>query len=118
MDEISPIWLAKLIRSVGVLALPYEGQRAWLAANWGLPGLQPVSELAVELGDATLLVDQFLKLGWINPRIMEAIVLLDDYLGERSGPQNAEFWTYDSLRAHPDWAHARTLALEVLKTVN
>jgi len=118
MDELSPVWLAKLIRSIGVLALPFEGQRAWLAENWELPGAQPVSELAIELGDATLLADQFLALDWISPAILSELRRLDAYLDERSGPENSEFWTYEALRYHPDWEHARGLALRVLNRIN
>jgi hypothetical protein len=50
MTELHPGSLVFLVRSVGVLTLPYEGQISWLE-SLGLGQPFHVDELALELGD-------------------------------------------------------------------
>ena len=106
--------LAKLVRSVGVLALPYPSQQAWLVGVWDIAGVAPIDELATEFGDSAELADQFLEAKWILPTALEKVKVLDAYLDERSGTEDSDFWTYEALRDHPGWEHIRKLALDVL----
>lgn len=113
MIEVHPASLAKLVRAVAVLALPYEGQLAWLRSlGLGEPGI--ADELAMELEDAALLSAQFEEAGWLDPNARNLILELRELLNLDSDRGNVDFWALDSLRTSPEWNTARKAALAVL----
>lgn len=116
MTEVHPAALAKLVRSIGVLGLPFEGQAVWLS-SLGLGEADLVDELALELGDGALLVGQFLAAGWLRPEAGEIIRELDTFLADRSGPAHRDFWTVQALRDEPGWIQVRELALKALLAI-
>lgn len=116
MTELHPASLAGLVRSVAVLALPYERQVTWLA-SLGLGDPEFVDELALELGDGVLLSRQFEEAGWISSQTRSVVVELDRLLTEHSGPAHEEFWRLESLRDSPDWVQVRDLAMRALTAI-
>ncbi|WP_030529694.1 hypothetical protein [Phycicoccus jejuensis] len=116
MTEMHPALLAKLVRSVAVLALPYEDQVSWLS-SLGLGRPEFTDELAQELGDGARLGGQFVDAGWLTPEACQKINEIDALLSSRGGPANEEFWRLEALRMSPEWARVRKLALSVLATL-
>lgn len=113
MSNIHPTTLAKLVRSIAILALPFEGQAAWLSSlGMGQPGY--ADELALELEDGVRHSDQLVTVGWLKPEARTIIVELDAMLAARSGPAHEEFWRLSALRDSPEWARVRRLALDAL----
>ncbi|WP_377325655.1 hypothetical protein ACFJIY_11220 [Pimelobacter simplex] len=108
-----PALLAKFVRSVALLALPYDSQVAWLA-SLGMGEPEFADELSLELEDGVRLSRQFEEAGWISSEARQAAVALDALLGEFSGPAHGDFWRLDSLGDSADWARVRELALKVL----
>lgn len=113
MSVPHPALLAKCVRSVALLALPYDSQLAWLA-SLGLGDPEFVDELALELEDGVRLLQQFEDAGWLSREVRNVISELDAVLAERSGPNHENFWRLESLRDSPDWVHVRNLALRAL----
>ena len=49
---------------------------------------------------------------------MNTVDVLDAYLEEKSGEDNADFWTNNSLlKSHPDWEEIRNLAKQCLAAI-
>lgn len=113
MTGPNPALLAKLVRSVAILALPYDGQVAWLS-SLGLGDPEFADELALELEDGALLSRQFEDAGWVSSDARQAVTELDALLRERSGEVHEDFWRLDALRDSPDWERIRELALKAL----
>lgn len=116
MTELHPALLAKLIRSVAVLALPYEDQVSWLT-SLGLGHPEFTDELAQELDDGARLAGQFVEAGWLTPEARQTIAEIDAFLSAHGGPAHEEFWRLDALRISPEWARVRKLALSVLNAL-
>lgn len=113
MSYVHPAFLAKLVRSIAILALPCEGQVAWLSSlEMGEPDC--VDELVLELEEGVRLSRQFEEAGWLRPEVRKAIVDIDALLADRSGSAERDFWSLDALRSSPDWVRIRKLALDVL----
>ncbi|MFD7025516.1 hypothetical protein [Promicromonospora sukumoe] len=116
MTDASPAELARLVRAVAVLAMPTDGQIAWLGSlGLGEPGF--VDELALELDNGALLVGQFVRAGWVTPEFREGIVALDLFLSSKSALDTSDFWSVDSLRDDEDWELVRSMAAAVLQTL-
>lgn len=113
MTAPSPALLAKFVRSVAVLALPFDNQVAWLS-SLGLGDPEFVDELALELEDAARLSRQFEEAGWVPSEVRRAVIELDALLRERSGEAHADFWRLTALRDSSDWEQVRELALKAL----
>jgi len=114
MDGPSPRFLANLVRSVAVLALPGGDQTTWLESL----GVGPaVDELALELGDGVLLAQQFVEAGWLGVEVLPPLMALDALLTDMSGPENAPLWDVSSLESSPRWVDARERAKEVLRAI-
>jgi hypothetical protein len=108
-----PALLAKLVRSVAILALPYEDQVAWLS-SLGLGSPEFADELALELEEGAMLSGQFEQAGWLKQEGRQAISELDSLLAERSGPTHEDFWRLEALRDSPEWARIRGVAIRAL----
>ncbi|MFI6425150.1 hypothetical protein [Promicromonospora sp. NPDC050880] len=116
MTEISPAELAKLVRAVAVLALPADGQIAWLSSlGMGEPGF--ADELAMELEDGALLAGQFVRAGWIEPEVGSAVAALDSFLAVKSRADTKDFWSLNSLRHDREWDRIRSMAADVLRAL-
>ena len=108
---MNPNGVVKLIKVIGVLALPAAGQTRCLE----LMGVAPLAdELALELRDQVLLVDQFVESGYLASEEAEAIRRLDALLAGMSGPDNAALWTTDALATRSEWESVRSEAREFL----
>lgn len=116
MTELHPAALARLIRSIAVLALPAPGQIAWLR-SLGMGEPEYVDELAYELEAGAVLVNQFQALGWISDRLREAVIDIDLELDRFSGPENERLWTVESLYSAPEWMEIRGRAGRALADV-
>jgi hypothetical protein len=116
MTDLHPALLAKLIRSVAVLALPYEDQISWLT-SLGLGDPEFTDELAQELDDGARLAGQFVEAGWLAPEARQIIAEIDALLAARGGPAHEKFWRLEALRDSPEWARVRELALSALSTL-
>ena len=99
--------LTSFLRAVAILALPADGQIAWLH-SLDLPG-QPhyVDELALEFDDGYLLLPQFVTKGWLAQQATEPLAALDVLLSDMSGSEHAELWTLDALATSPLWIEVR-----------
>jgi len=115
MTEVSPAELAKFIRSLAILALPFEGQLAWLN-SLGLE-VPEVDELAHELDDALLLAPQFVRAGWVSERTLQLAKEVDAFLASFSGPSFAGFWDVSSLRHSEHWDEVRRLSNVALQSI-
>lgn len=116
MTQVSAAELARLVRAVAILALPAEGQIAWLSSlGMGEPGFS--DELALELENGVLLVDQYVRAGWLRPEARSALSELDSFLTAKSTPGSEGFWSLDSLRSDGEWGRVRAMAFEVLKAL-
>jgi len=113
VTEPNPALLAKLMRSVAILAMPYDSQAVWLSSV-GLGDPEFADELALELEDGALLSRQFEKAGWLSADVRQAVTELDALLGDLSGEENEDFWRIEALRESPDWERVRDLALKAL----
>jgi hypothetical protein len=108
--------VASLMRAVAIAAFPAAAQEAWL---WSIGLDWPnVDELAMEVGEGTLLAPQFVDEGWLPAETLEPLRVLDAALEKMSGEDNAHLWTLEALRTAPEWAECRKLALCVLLSVN
>jgi hypothetical protein len=114
MTGPDPSFVARLIRTVGVLAWSASDQMDYLRSV-GLP--EGVDELALELHDGALLMPQFLTLRWLPQEAAEAIAFLDQYLGSMSDPERSSEWTASALQSGKQWEYVRQLALQVLKLI-
>lgn len=113
MTGLHPALLTKFVRSVALLALPYDSQVVWLSSlRLGTPEF--ADELSLELEEGVRLSRQFEEAGWVSTEARQAAVVLDALLGEFSGPGHEDFWRLDSLRDSPDWERVRELALKTL----
>jgi hypothetical protein len=99
--------LASFVRAVAILALPADGQIAWLH-SLDLPG-QPryVDELALEFDDGYLLSPQFVTNGWLAQEATKPLAALNVLLSDMSGSEHAELWTLDALATSPLWIKVR-----------
>jgi hypothetical protein len=114
MDGPSPRFLANLVRSIAILALPAGDQAAWVESL----GVGPVvDELALELGDGALLAEQFVEAGWLSACALSPLRALDALLADMSGPRNSALWDVSSLDSSPRWAEVRERANEVLRAI-
>lgn len=110
---MTAVTLARLVRSVAILALPADDQVAWLRSlGLGEPGL--ADEVALEFGDAHLLTDRLLLEGHITAAAANALNDLDRQLTLMSGPERARFWSIDALRSLEEWHQVRGLARAAL----
>lgn len=111
MNPDLPILAGRLFRVVGVLALPAPDQAACLERM----GVAPLAdELALELHDHVLLVDQFVEHGYLTPEDADGFRKLDGLLAQMSGPDKESLWTIDALKAAPEWASVRQEARSLL----
>ncbi len=113
MTDLHPASLAKLVRSISMLALPFAAQVEWLR-SLGLGEPEFADELALELEDGARLAMQFQDAGWLKPEARQLILELDAALAARSGPDHEDFWRMASLRDAPEWDDVRGLATQVL----
>ena len=116
MRTVHPSSLAKLIRSLAVLALPAEDQVTWLK-SLGLGEPWYAYELAMELDDALLLCNQFVKAEWLSPDVVKIMTDIGEVFAQYVEPGNDDFWNLDGLASSPDWVRIRKLALEALCVV-
>ena len=115
MTEVHTGALARLVRAVAILALPYEDQLSWLRSlGLGEPGI--ADELGMELEDGELLSAQFEQAGWITAETRARVMELDGLLDRGVGTGEPEFWNLESLRTSSEWARIRQLALTTLFT--
>ena len=100
-----------LIKAVARLALPADGQLAYLRDL----GVSPsIDELALELHDGVVLLPQFVANGWLAVVEATAIEALDESL-LRLGEQNdGAWWTEAALVEAPEWEEVRIRARVVL----
>jgi hypothetical protein len=116
MDGPTPRLLASLMRAVAIAALPAAEQEVWLrliGLDWS-----NVDEIAMEIGDGTLLAPQFVAAGWFPASALEPLRVLDASLTRMSGEANAHLWTLEALRTASEWTECRQQALRVLLSVN
>src|SRR6266545_1864459 len=73
-------------------------------------------ELALELREGVLMLDQLQKESLVREEQIEAIVALDRKLGQMSGPGRAHLWTWNALERSDEWKEVRALASEALAT--
>ena len=114
MTDIHPSSIGRFVRAVAVLALPAEGQLAYLASI-GVP--DGVDELALEFDDGRLLARQFEELGWTSDVFRARVDPLNVLLDEMSGEDRAELWTASALRAASEWDRVRLLAMDLLFSI-
>jgi len=99
--------LVALIKAVGRLALPCEDQIAYLQ---GLGTSGSADELALEFGEGTALLSQFVQAGWLAVADADKLRSIDQALKQMSGSDNAHLWTEASLCGAPEWESIRTSA--------
>lgn len=116
MTELHPASLAKLVRSLALLALPFDAQVGWLR-SLGLGEPEFADELALELEDGAQLSLQFQEAGWLKPEARTLILEMDAMLAERSGPEHEDFWRVETVRDAPEWDQVRRLATQALLAV-
>ena len=116
MTEVSSSVLARLVRSVAILALPFDSQIDWLR-HLGLGEPEYADELALELADGVLLLAQFVQLQWLNSQTVQMLKALDAKLAARSGIDHEAFWRIEALRDSHDWQAIRVLANEALGSI-
>jgi hypothetical protein len=109
--------LARFIRAIAVLALPWNLQLEWLRSlGLGEPG--NCDELALEFDEGYRRVEALVGAGLIPERAMPDLRALDSILGEMSGPGRADVWTIDSLRGADTWARVRQIAGQCVCALN
>jgi hypothetical protein len=116
MIEVHPSALARLVRALAVLALPYEDQQAWLR-SLGLGEPRICDELAMELADGALLSAQFVEAEWIGPDTRNLILELRGLADIDRYDFDDEFWRLESLRTSPEWERIRKVALAAILTI-
>jgi hypothetical protein len=100
-----------LLKAVARLALPAEDQVTYLRRLGSWPS---VDELALELHDVVVLLDQFVDSGWIREQDANAIKALDDLLTRMSGEQNEHLWTEHGLTTAVEWEEVRNRARDIV----
>lgn len=115
-DVPHPSRLAAWVRAVGVLALPADQQAAWLD-SLGPVAAWNVGELGLEFDDGYVLLDQWVRAGWVDQKSLAPIAALNTRLDEMSGERNASLWTRQALAQHQAWREVRELATAVLITL-
>ncbi len=108
--QLTPAILAGFVGSVGILALPAEGQIAWLQ---GLPVKVGAIELALSFEDEYLQMPLFLAAGWLSPQAEATATTVDRLLDEMSADPEPP-WTFDEVRTDPRWAAVRDAAFALL----
>ena len=105
MTQVSGAYLARFMRSTGLLALPSETQAAWLA-TLGIPG-EPTfaDELATEFDDGVRLLNQFVAAGWLG---QDRLMVVNAILDEMSGPNHENLWIIDAFAVAPEWDAIRS----------
>lgn len=115
-DVPHPSRLAAWVRAVGVLALPADQQATWLD-SLGPVAAWNVGELGLEFDDGYVLLDQWVRAGWVDQKSLVPIAALNTRLDEMSGERNAALWTRQALAQHQAWREIRELATAVLVTI-
>ncbi len=114
LDSLHPRLLSMFVRSLAMLALPAPAQIAWLEDS-GLPDIHDSSELALDVNEGILLLDQFIAMGWV-PAVAEAPLRdIDEFFADRSGKDHSVFWDVASLSSHPGWERVRAMAQRALR---
>lgn len=111
-----PSRLAAWVRAVGVLALPAEQQATWLD-SLGPVAAWNVGELGLEFDDGYALLDQWVRVGWVDQKSLAPIAALNTRLDEMGGERNVSLWTRQALAQHQAWREVRELATAVLITL-
>lgn len=115
-DEIHPASLAKLVRSIALLALAYEDQLVWLR-SLGLGEPTYADELAHELDDGALLIRQFEARGWVSATTSRAVDKVNSLLAVHGGTAEDQFWSLAALKKSDEWARIRLAARDALITI-
>jgi len=100
--------MKEFIASLERLALPAEGQLASLP-----DGCCKADELALDF-DNFCRAEGVVLQGEVNGLVEE----LDHLLARMSGTANAELWTDEALRLRPEWEQVRSMARQILKSIN
>lgn len=103
---------AMFIRAVAVLALPADGQIAWLR-SLGLGEPEVVDELGDEYYQQWILLSQFIEAGLVPQRAKDALDRLNDLVGELIHP-DSDLADVQSLVSADEWNAVREAALECL----
>lgn len=115
-DVPYPSRLAAWVRAIGILALPADQQATWLD-SLGPVAAWNIDELGLEFDDGYVLLDQWIKAGWVDQKSLVPIAALNTRLDEMSGERNAALWTRQALAQHQAWREIRELATAVLITL-
>lgn len=115
-DGLHPSRLAAWVRAIGVLALSADQQATWLD-SLGPVAAWNVGELGLEFDDGYVLLDQWVRAGWVDQKSLAPIAALNTRLDEMSGERNASLWTRPALAQHQAWREVRELATAVLITL-
>lgn len=100
----------ELRKAVERLAAAAGEQEAYLRQLGTTPS---TDELALEFSDV-LMVER----GNLGEPARTAALLLDQYLTEISGAENADLWTVAALHGSAEWARIRRLAADVLQRID
>lgn len=71
-------------------------------------------ELGLEFDDGYVLLDQWVRAGWVDQKSLVPIAALNTRLDEMSGEGNASLWTRQALTQHQAWREVRELATAAL----
>lgn len=114
MTEISGVYLARLVRSTAVLALPAEGQITWIM-SLGFPRESVrADELTLDFDDGVRLIPQLVAAGWLRDAAAERLREIENLLTLMSEQGNGHLWTVEALETAAEWQAVRAAALAAL----
>ena len=107
--------LSRTKQALAILAASPEEQIVYLQ-DLGVG--DSADELALELHEGVLMLDQLLDNYLIRDEQVDAIMAVDTKLGGMSGSGGAHLWTWSALEGSTEWAEVRELASEALSRLN
>ncbi len=114
LDDLKKYWEEQFIKILILLSSNSEKQ-----IEYGEEFIDTADEIVLDLYDAHQAVRAYNFFN--NPKYLSAkedLEILDKFLDEKSGENNAKFWTNESLRTDPLWQKIREMAFEILKKIN
>jgi hypothetical protein len=107
--------LSRTRQALAILAASPEEQIVYLQ-DLGVG--DSADELALELHEGVLMLDQLRDNYLVRDEQSEAIVAVDRKLAEMSGTGRAHLWTWGALERSKEWTEVRELASEALSRLN
>lgn len=100
----------QLVESLQLLSADYSTQVDALPKFVVVP-----DEIALIFHECVLLLDQISEASFLREEDVRQLVEIDDKFNEMS--TEADFWSLESLRYHPEWNKIRMIAKEILRSL-